>query len=149
MTVTVSDAIPVVETVVVAPESPVAAAERTGAHARMRARDYRSPAVVGKVKALAAVVVVDLRSAWWTPASLPTVQRAWAQRVPDRERVPGNNPLLYGGWVTYNHTVGLLLPAVAMAAVGLLTLLVWVSQHPARLALAAAVAAPIVFPMIS
>jgi hypothetical protein len=56
--------------------------------------------------------------------------------------------VLYGGWVVYNHTVALAVPAVAVALVGALTPLVWVAQHPARLILAALIAAPLVFIMI-
>lgn len=121
------------------------AAERSGitgkpvdvarAHARMRAREYRSLSVWGKVKSVWDYLLDDIRSAWWMPASLPTLQRAWAARFPDRERVPGGNALLYGGWVAYNHTLGLALPAVALAAVGGLTALVWAARHPARLLL--------------
>lgn len=106
------------------------------ARVRMRARGYRSLPVVDKIRDRVAVGVEDLRSAWWTPAALPTVQQAWAGRIPDRDTVPGGNAVLYAGWVVYNHTLGLAVPAVAVALVGLLTPLVWAARHPARLALA-------------
>jgi hypothetical protein len=103
----------------------------------MHAREYRSLSVVRKVNEYGAIMWADLRSAWWTPASLPTLQRAWAERLPDRERVPGDSAVLYGGWVVYNHTVALVVPAVALVVVGALTPLVWAARHPARLALLA------------
>lgn len=105
----------------------------------MRARGYRSPAVTGKVASFvaesAAGVAADVRSAWWAPESLPTLSGAWATRIPDREKVPGGNAVLYGGWVVYNHTVRLAGTAAAVALVGLLAVLTWALQHPARLAL--------------
>jgi hypothetical protein len=87
------------------------------------------------LKGWAASFAADVREAWWAPASLPTVQRAWANRMPDRDRVPGGNALLYGGWVGYNHTLGLAVPALATAVIGLLSMLVWAATHPARLVL--------------
>lgn len=116
-----------------------AAPDRARVHARMRAREYRSLPVVGKVAGIFADWAVqawaDLRAAWWTPASLPTLARAWSERMPDRERVPGNNGLLFGGWVLYSHTVGLAVPAAVAALVGVLAPVVWAARHPARLAL--------------
>lgn len=145
MTVTVSDAFPRVEPVGEPVETPGSAPERSGTRARPRAGEYRSLPVVGKVRGLAATVVGDLRGAWWMPASLPTLRQAWEQRMPDRDKVPGGSGLLYRGWVVHNHTVGLAVPAVAVAVMGALTLLVWVARHPARVGLAAALAAPLVF----
>jgi hypothetical protein len=95
---------------------------------------------VGKVGDLAALFWADLRSAWWTPSSLPTLARAWADRMPDRDRVPGGNAVLYRGWVVYNHTLALLVPALVLALVGVLTPLVWAARHPARLALTGLIA---------
>jgi RES domain-containing protein len=83
----------------------------------------------------------DLRNAWFMPASLPTFKTAWVERMPDRDTVPGSNAALYAGWVAYNHTVGLLIPAVALAVVGTLTVLLWIARHPARLALTAVITA--------
>ena len=77
----------------------------------------------------------DLRDAWWTPAALPTFQQAWAERMPDRDRVPGNNSALYALWVGYNHSIGLAVPLAAVLLVGALTPLLWIARHPARLAL--------------
>jgi hypothetical protein len=79
----------------------------------------------------------DLRDAWWTPASLPTWRIAWAERMPDRDRVPGNNSALYAGWVAWNHTIGLAVPLAAIAVVGALAPLLWIVRHPARFLLAA------------
>lgn len=120
-------------------DSPEAAAGRVRVHARMRARGYRSLSVVRKIVDVAAVVWADLRSAWWTPVSLPTLRQAWAARMPDRDRVPGDNALLYRGWVAYNHSVALAVPALALALVGLLTPLVWAARHPARFVLTAVI----------
>lgn len=111
---------------------------KAGAPARMRARTRSVLRVTSWIKTIWA----DLRSAWWVPASLPTVRRAWAERMPDRVKVPGDSRLLYGAWVVYGHTVGLAVPAVAVAVVGVLTVAVWIARHPARLILAAAIAAP-------
>jgi RES domain-containing protein len=85
----------------------------------------------------------DLRDAWFMPASLPTFSTAWAERMPDRDTVPGSNAALYAGWVLYNHSVGLLIPAVALAVVGTLTVLLWIARHPARAALAVLLAVPL------
>lgn len=122
-----------------APEAIQREAVQPGRRAGARARDYRSLPVVGKlagwVAGWALQAWADLRSAWWTPQSLPTVRRAWSERIPDRGRVPGDNPLLYGGWLVYNHTVALVVPLAATVVVGALTPLVWAARHPARLAL--------------
>ncbi|MGI5247625.1 hypothetical protein [Dactylosporangium sp. CA-139066] len=83
--------------------------------------------------------LADLRDAWWTPAALPTFSTAWAERMPDRDRVPGGNTALYAGWIAYNHTVGLAVPLAALAVVGVLTPLLWIARHPARLLLAAVI----------
>src|SRR5690554_7957922 len=128
MTVTVSDAFSAVDVAADVSGAPETAPERTGPHARMRARDYRSLPVVGKVRALAAAAVADLRAAWWTPASLPTLRQAWVERIPDRDRVPGGSRPLWVAWLGYSHTVGLAVPALAVAAAGALTALVWVAQ---------------------
>lgn len=123
------------------------AASVSAAGVRTRGRARESLAVTeryGKIVAPFALwgrqAGTDLRDAWWTPASLPTFQRAWAERMPDRDRVPGGNGLLYAGWVVYNHTFGLAVPAAVIALVGALTPLVWLARHPARLLLAAVIA---------
>jgi hypothetical protein len=59
--------------------------------------------------------------------------------MPDRDRVPGDNSVLYAGWVAYNWTVGLAVPLAALAVVGTLTPLLWIARHPARLLLAAVI----------
>lgn len=109
-------------------------------HARMRARGYRSLPVVGKIVDAFRVIWADLRSAWWTPLSLPTLSQAWAERFPDRESVPGGNALLYGGWVVYNHSVRLVGIAAGLAVIGAVAVTVFWFNHPARLLLAAIVA---------
>ncbi|MER7280453.1 hypothetical protein ABT369_39050 [Dactylosporangium sp. NPDC000244] len=86
----------------------------------------------------------DLRDAWWTPASLPTFSTAWAERMPDRDRVPGGNAALYASWVAYNWSVGLAVPLAALAVVGLLTPILWIARHPARLLLAAVITTALV-----
>lgn len=92
-----------------------------------------------RVTSWGATVAADIREAWWTPPSLPTVQQAWTRRMPDRTAVPGGNGLLYGGWVAYNHTIGLAVPAVATALIGALAMFVWAAVHPARFLLAATI----------
>jgi hypothetical protein len=116
-----------------------AAIDKPRVHARMRAREYRSLSVVRKIGEAGQLAVADLRAAWWTPTSLPTLARAWADRMPDRERVPCGNAVLYRGWVAYNHTVALAVPAVVLAVVGVLTPAVWAARHPARLVLTAVI----------
>lgn len=108
--------------------------EKARAHVHARAR-VRSLPVTVKIRDVFRLVWADVRSAWWTPASLPTLTAAWAERMPDRESVPGGNALLYGGWVVYNHTLRLALTAAALVVVGALTAVVWMAQHPARLVL--------------
>jgi hypothetical protein len=78
----------------------------------------------------------DLRESWWLPASVPTVVGAWQERWPDRERVPGGSEVLYTAWAVYNHTAVLPVVALLNVAVGVITPVVWVLIHPARLALA-------------
>ncbi|GAA0719691.1 hypothetical protein Drose_05995 [Dactylosporangium roseum] len=129
---TISDAFPVAAAAADAAADPAERPEKARVHARMRAREYRSLSVLVNFRRQ---VWADLRDAWWMPASLPTFQTAWAERMPDRDRVPGGNGVLYAGWVAYNHTVGLLIPAVALAVVGALTPILWAARHPARLAL--------------
>jgi hypothetical protein len=118
--VTISDAFAAANPAAMPDGSPAVPQERAGVHARMRARGYRSLSVLGKVHGWGAVAWADLRAAWWTPQSLPTLQQAWAGRMPDRERVPGDNALLYRGWVFYNHTVGLAVPAAVLIVLAVL-----------------------------
>ncbi len=134
---TLSDAFGVAPVVAAEPVRPVRRPDVAQVHARMRARDVSVPRVTARLKTVGA----DVGSAWWLPASLPTLSAAWADRVPDRSRVPGDNAVLYRGWVGYNHTVGLAAPAVALAVVGVLAPLVWIARHPARLLLTAAIVA--------
>lgn len=139
MTATVSDAFGVVAD---GDAGPVRAVEGAGVRARVRAN---VPVTLGEHKILAPFTSwarqarTDLREAWWTPASLPTFSTAWAERMPDRERVPGNNSALYTGWLLYNHTVGLAVPLAALLIVGALTPILWLARHPARLLLAAVI----------
>lgn len=121
-------------------KSPAAPAGGAQAHARMRARGP----IVHRVTTAAGVVWGDLLDCWWTPASLPTLEQAWADRTPDIARVPGENPALHRAWVAYNHTLGLLVPALAVLLVGALTPLIWISRHPARLLLAIALLVPLI-----
>lgn len=132
---TVSDAFAAADVAAEGGTAPQNAFDVARAHTRARARDYRSLSVLSKTRYIASTVWADIRSAWWWPQSLPTFRQAWAERFPDRERVPGGNALLYGGWTAYNHTLGLLLPAVAVVIVGAATGLVWAARHPARLLL--------------
>lgn len=120
--------------------APVTLQKRAQAGPRARAQGPSVP----RVTAAAKVMWADLRESWWLPASVPTVAKAWSQRWPDRERVPGGSDVLYTAWAVYNHT--LMLPVVALLnlAVGVLTPVVWVLLNPARLALLALVAIPIV-----
>jgi hypothetical protein len=125
--------------------NPVGVVEEARPHARMRTRGTSVLRVTAGFK----VMWFDLRDCWWTPASWPTLQRAWAERMPDRDAVPGDNTALYRGWVAYNHTVGLLVPLVGLLVVGLVTPALWMARHPARLLLAAAVAAPFVAALVA
>ncbi len=126
--------------------SPPEAASVSAAGVRVRGRARESIKVTERYGKIGGVFVLwgrqawaDLREAWWTPAALPTFSTAWTERMPDRDRVPGNNSLLYGGWVVYNLTVGLAVPAAVILLVGALTPLVWIARHPARLLLAAVI----------
>jgi hypothetical protein len=142
--VTISDAF-AAPTVAAMPDgSPKIAPTAPQVRARMRARGYRSPSVKDKLVGLWDTLSADLRSAWWTPTSLPTVARAWSERMPDRAKVPGDSRLFYGVWVLSNHTVGLLVPAAVTGLVGALTPLVWAARHPARLLLAASIVVTVV-----
>lgn len=122
------------------PAAPTVRLEKARPHARMRAREYGSRSVmVNTFVGWGRQAASDLRDAWFMPASLPTFKVAWAERMPDRDTVPGSNAALYAGWVAYNHTVGLLIPAVALAIVGALTPILWIARHPARLLLTAVI----------
>jgi hypothetical protein len=136
--VTISDAFAVTTPAAAVPSKPKAA-PNAQAHARMRAR-ASVPSVTGRFN----IMWADLRSCWWMPASLPTVAQAWRERVPDLSRVPAENLVLHRAWVIHNHTVGLAVPVVAIGVVGLLTPLVWVARHPARLILTLALLTPLV-----
>jgi hypothetical protein len=133
--VTISDAFAAPAVAATPSGKPAAASESAQVHARMRARGYRSPAVMRKIVDVARLIWADICSAWWTPASLSTLAAAWADRIPDREKVPGGNGLLYGGWLAYNHTLRLAFTALVLAGVGGLSLFGWIAQHPARLVL--------------
>lgn len=105
--------------------------------ARMRAREYGSRSVlVNTFAGWGRHTWTDLRDAWFMPESLPTLRDAWADRIPDRDLVPGSNAVLYAGWVAYNHSIGLAVPLLALAVVGVLTPILWIARHPARLLLA-------------
>ena len=122
------------------PAAPTVRLEKARPHARMRAREYGSRSVmVNTFVGWGRQTWSDLRDAWFMPASLPTFQVAWAERMPDRDTVPGSNAALYAGWILYNHTLGLLIPAVALAVVGALTPILWIARHPARLLLTAVI----------
>lgn len=133
---TISSAFPADVAAAAGPATPAERTERARPHARMRALGYGSRSVlVNSFVGWGRQAGADLRDAWFMPASLPTFQRAWAERMPDRDTVPGSNGALYAGWVLYNHTVGLAIPTVALALVGAITPLLWIARHPARLAL--------------
>lgn len=85
----------------------------------------------------ARMLLADVREAWWTPDEIPPpIRQAWVRRMPDRDRVPGRNAVLWGGWVGYNHTIGLAGPVLAVLTVTALSIVSWIIQHPARIALA-------------
>ncbi len=135
---TISDAFPVDVAAAVPVAAPVRLEKEARAHARMRTRDASVP----RVTAAANRVWADLRESWWLPASAPTITQAWRDRMPDPERVPGGSDLLYGAWMAYNHAA--LIPvAVFNLLVGVLTPVLFVLRHPARLALALLIVVPI------
>jgi hypothetical protein len=92
------------------------------------------------VTAAAKVMWSDLRESWWLPASVPTVVEVWKTRWPDRDVVPGESEVLYTAWAVYNHTLVLPTVAVFNLLVGVLTPVMFVLRHPARLALALLIA---------
>jgi hypothetical protein len=88
---------------------------------------------VRKVKGWAATVWGDICGMWILPDGWPNPLRlAWAGRMPDRSRVPGDNALMYGLWVGYNHMVALPFAMLAVLLVGALTAVAWMVLHPAR-----------------
>ncbi len=120
----------------------VAGEDAAAVQARGRA-SLATTAGDGKVIRAAKVVWSDVRDSWWLPASVPTVAKAWSERWPDRDRVPGGSEVLYTAWAAYNFAA--LLPvALFNLLVGVLTPLMFVLRHPARLALALLIAVPIV-----
>jgi hypothetical protein len=138
--VTISDAFPVDAAAAVPAAAPVSFKQEARPHVRMRTRSTSVP----RVTAAAKVMWSDLRESWWLPESVPTVVEAWQTRWPDRDTVPGNSEVLYTAWSVYNHTLALPAVAVLNLLVGVLTPLVFVLRHPARLALALLVVVPIV-----
>lgn len=127
---TISDAFPVDSAAAVPAAAPVRLEKEARPHVRMRTRDASVP----RVTAAAKVMWADLRESWWLPASVPTFTQAWQERWPDRDRVPGGSEALYVGWAVYNHFA--LIPiALFNLLVGVLTPLMFVLRHPARLAL--------------
>lgn len=133
---TISDAFPVDSVAAVPAASPARVKKKAGPHARMRARTASVP----RVTAAAKVMWSDLRGSWWLPASVPTVARAWAQRWPDRDRVPGNSEPLYVAWAVWNLAIALPAAVLATAVAGLLAPALFVLSHPARAAFAALLA---------
>ncbi len=128
------------------PAPPVEGVEEARLHARMRAREYGSRSVlVNSLVDWGRQTGADLRDAWFMPASLPTFKVAWAERIPDRDTVPGSNGFLYWGWVAYNHSFGLAVPLLALAVVGTLTPILWIFRHPARLLLTAIITTALYF----
>jgi hypothetical protein len=85
----------------------------------------------------------DLRSKWYWPESLPRLGEVWATRIPDRSSVPGENGVLYAGWLVYNHTFRLAVPVMALIVVGAATGALWIADHPARFLLAASIVTPL------
>lgn len=138
MTRTVSEAFATAAAVAEPPATPTTPTP-TRPRVPARARDYQST-----IRQWAATTQADLRSAWWTPASLPTLTHAWNTRHPDPTRVPGGNPLIATAWSAYNHTIGLGIVLVALTVVALITPLVWAARHPARLALTVVVTTALV-----
>ncbi len=134
---TISDAFPVDSAAAVPAAAPVRLQKEARPHARMRPRDTSVP----RVTAAAKVMWSDLQGSWWLPSSVPTVVEAWRTRWPDRDKVPGGSDALYVAWAVYNHTLALPAVAVFNLLVGVLTPLLFVLRHPARLALAAVLAA--------
>ncbi len=133
---TISDAFPVDVAAAVPAAAPVRLEKEARPHVRMRTRDASLP----RVTAAAKVVWSDLRGSWWLPGSVPTVVEAWRERWPDRDDVPGESELLYTAWAGYNFAA--LVPiALFNLLVGALTPVLFVLRHPARLALAALLAA--------
>ncbi len=130
--------------------APVAAADVAAAPVRLEKEARPGPRAraqgpsVPRVTAAAKVMWSDLRESWWLPASVPPVTKAWSERWPDRDRVPGNSEVLYTAWAVYNHTLMLPVVAVLNLAVGVATPLVWVVLNPARLALLLLIAIPLV-----
>ncbi len=97
----------------------------------------------GKVVRVAKVMWADLCDSWWLPASVPTVVEAWRDCEPDLDRVPGGSELLRTAWMAYNYAA--LVPvALFNLLVGVLTPVLFVLRHPARLALALLVVVPVV-----
>ncbi len=130
--------------------APVAAADVAAAPVRLEKKAQAGPRAraqgtsVPWVTAAAKVVWSDLRESWWLPASVPTVVKAWADRFPERDRVPGGSDALWMAWAVYNHAVMLPVVALMNLTVGLVTPVVWVLLNPARLALLLLVAVPLV-----
>lgn len=131
-TATVSDAFPAVNASAVEETAEIPTLSAAGTPARVRARDTSLHTVI---RNFLTGVANDIRDAWWIPQSLPTMRQAWGERFPNRGRVPGGSEVLYKLWTAYAHTVGLIVPAVALGAIGLLTPIVWVARHPARMGL--------------
>jgi hypothetical protein len=103
---------------------------RTRGRATIAVTERNGNRLVAKVRGFFARTGDDLADAWWTPESLPAIER---------DRVPGGNAVLYGGWVAYQHAVAIPAVAVIHAAVGVLNIALWLVLHPARLLLASIV----------
>jgi hypothetical protein len=139
MTTTYSEVFPAAEPLGMPSGSPEAATDRprVDAHARARlATTQRDGKILARVRRAGHTVAADFRTAWWTPASLPTVAHVWHNLTPDIERVPGKSDVLQGFWTAYNIFVAL--PAVLLATglIGALSTAAWVLTNPARAGLA-------------
>lgn len=120
-------------------DSNSAQAEGAGTRGRVRARVAATDSdgkVFAGVKSAGAAVASDLRHAWLWHGTPPTLADLWTRRIPDLEKVPGQNRVLWSAWLAHNH-IALVLTAPAYMAL-------WIVQHPAYLLLTALVTAPLI-----
>lgn len=118
--------------------APVPQSERAGVRAHARARlPQPSVTIKGRSGMALRTVRADVRNAWVWRGSPPSLAELAASRAPTADVVPAGHGGLRRGWWAYNHLVAIPVTAVSY-------FLTWLVQHPARLILAVALAAPLV-----
>ncbi len=103
--------------------------DQPGARVRARARVAITESVVNKLPEWAQCkikkVATDNRK-WWGWHGTPlNINEMWAQRIPNRDRVPARNAVLWWLWIGFQH-------AWVLPVTVFLYIVIWTQQEPWR-----------------